>query len=89
MILEATVISEMKREPPMTIQMNPIIRAASMLILFKIRKGKLFCSYSAIPLKKALIVEITAGRRRDFSVILLPAKKTNNERKRMTSVKQS
>ena len=95
MILEATVISEMKREPPMTIQMNPIIRAASMLILFKIRKGKLFCSYSAIPLKKALIVKIAAakrkmpGKRRDFLVILLPVKKTNKERNRTTSVKQS
>ena len=39
MILERTVMKEMKREPPMTIQLNPMIRAEKVLVPFKSRKG--------------------------------------------------
>ena len=39
MIRERTVMMEMKREPPMTIQLNPMIRAEKVLVPFKSRKG--------------------------------------------------
>ena len=62
-------------EPPMTMQINPMTRAEK--------------------LKNAMIVDIAVvnskvpGKKRDFFVILLLVRKTNKERKRMASVKQS
>ena len=46
MILERTVMMEMKREPPMTIQINPMTRAEKVLMPFKIRKGRKSESFS-------------------------------------------
>ena len=40
MILERTAMMEMKREPPMTIQINPMTRAEKVLMPFKSRKGR-------------------------------------------------
>ena len=39
MVLERTVMKEMKREPPMTIQLNPMIWAEKVLVPLKSRKG--------------------------------------------------
>ena len=40
MILERTVMMEIKREPPMTIQISPMTRAEKVLRPFKRRKGR-------------------------------------------------
>ena len=94
-ILKKPVIKEMNTEPPMTIQINPMIRAEKVFKPFKSRKGNPVSSYWTIPLKNALIVDNAVanskipGKKRDFFVIIWLVKKKKKERKRMASVKQS
>ena len=85
----------MNVEPPMTMQINPMSRAESVLKPFKSRKDNPFSSNWTIPLKNAMIVDIAVvnskipGKKRDFFVIIWLVKKKKKERKRMASVKQS
>ena len=88
-------MEEMKREPPMTIQLNPMIRAEKVFKPFKSMKGNPVSAYWTISLKNALIVDDSVanskipGKKRDFFVIIWLVKKKKKERKRMASVKQS